>query len=136
MGAHSRSLQERVSRGRGSEGGPRAHRIKRPALTLRWAPLVAQMGKSLPTMPEAWVPSLGREDPLEKGGSHTTEQLTHTHTHTHTQALSPRITSGEAGGLRQRRGMEGVVVQGHKAREAGLGLDDPREARSTVVWVS
>ena len=32
--------------------------------------------------------------------------------------------------------MEGVVVQGHKAREAGLGLDDPREARSTVVWVS
>ena len=109
------------------------------------------MGKSLPTMPEAWVPSLGREDPLEKGGSDTTEQLTHTHTHagtvpsdnlrgththTHTQALSPRITSGEAGGLRQRRGLEGVVVQGHKAREAGLGLDDPREACSTVVWVS
>ena len=95
MGAHSRSLQERVSRGRGSEGGPRAHRIKQPALTLGWASLVAQMGKSLPTMPEAWVPSLGREDPLEKGGSDTTEQLTHTHTHTHTQALSPRITSGE-----------------------------------------
>ena len=136
MGAHSRSLQERVSRGRGSEGGPRAHRIKQPALTLGWASLVAQMGKSLPTMPEAWVPSLGREDPLEKGGSDTTEQLTHTHTHTHTQALSPRITSGEAGGLRQRRGLEGVVVQGHKAREAGLGLDDPREACSTVVWVS
>ena len=87
-------------------------------------------------MQETWVPSLGREDPLEMGGSHTTEQLTHTHTHTHTQALSPRITSGEAGGLRQSRGMEGVVVQGHKAREAGLGLDDPREARSTVVWVS
>ena len=81
MGAHSRSLQERVSRGRGSEGGPRAHRIKQPALTLGWASLVAQMGKSLPTMPEAWVPSLGREDPLEKGGSDTTEQLTHTHTH-------------------------------------------------------
>ena len=28
--------------------------------------LVAQMVKHLPTMRETWVPSLGREDPLEK----------------------------------------------------------------------
>ena len=27
---------------------------------------VAQMVKHLPTMPETWVQSLGREDPLEK----------------------------------------------------------------------
>ena len=32
-----------------------------------WAPLVAQMVKNLPAMREAWVQSLGREDPLEKG---------------------------------------------------------------------
>ena len=32
-----------------------------------WASLVAQMIKNLPTMQNTWVPSLGREDPLEKG---------------------------------------------------------------------
>ena len=31
-----------------------------------WASLVAQMVKPLPAMQEAWVQSLGREDPLEK----------------------------------------------------------------------
>ena len=31
-----------------------------------WASLVAQMVKSLPTMQETWVRSLGQEDPLEK----------------------------------------------------------------------
>ena len=30
-------------------------------------PLQAQMVKNLPAMPETWVPSLGQEDPLEKG---------------------------------------------------------------------
>ena len=29
--------------------------------------LVAQMAKNLPEVQETWVPSLGREDPLEKG---------------------------------------------------------------------
>ena len=29
--------------------------------------LVAQSVKSLPAVQETWVPSLGREDPLEKG---------------------------------------------------------------------
>ena len=32
-----------------------------------WASLVAQMVKNLPAMWETWVPSLGWEDPLEKG---------------------------------------------------------------------
>ena len=32
-----------------------------------WASLVAQMVKNLPVMLEAWVQSLGQEDPLEKG---------------------------------------------------------------------
>ena len=32
-----------------------------------WASLVAQMVKNLPAMQETWVPSLGREDPLEEG---------------------------------------------------------------------
>ena len=32
-----------------------------------WASLVAQLVKNLPAMQEAWVQSLGWEDPLEKG---------------------------------------------------------------------
>ena len=32
-----------------------------------WASLVAQTVKNLPAMQETWVPSLGREGPLEKG---------------------------------------------------------------------
>ena len=32
-----------------------------------WACLLAQLGKNLPAMWEAWVRSLGWEDPLEKG---------------------------------------------------------------------
>ena len=32
-----------------------------------WASLVAQEVKNLLAMPETWVRSLGREDPLEKG---------------------------------------------------------------------
>ena len=31
------------------------------------ASLVAQTVKNLPAMQETWVPSLGQEDPLEKG---------------------------------------------------------------------
>ena len=36
-------------------------------LQYSWAPLVAQLVKNLPAMLETWVPSLGWEDPLEKG---------------------------------------------------------------------
>ena len=32
-----------------------------------WASLVAQLVENLPAMWETWVPSLGWEDPLEKG---------------------------------------------------------------------
>ena len=32
-----------------------------------WAYLVAQLVKNPPAMRETWVPSLGWEDPLEKG---------------------------------------------------------------------
>ena len=41
----------------------------------RWASLVAQTVKPLPTMQETWVRSLGREDPLEK------EMATHSNIH-------------------------------------------------------
>ena len=34
---------------------------------LVWASLVAQLVKNPPAMRETWVPSLGWEDPLEKG---------------------------------------------------------------------
>ena len=34
---------------------------------MEWTSLVAQMVKNLPARQETWVPSLGGEDPLEKG---------------------------------------------------------------------
>ena len=60
-----------------------------------WASLVAQLVKNLPAMRETWVPSRGRDDPLEEGMAvrssilawrtpRTEEPLIHTHTHTHT----------------------------------------------------
>ena len=36
-------------------------------LQYSWASLVAQLEKNPPTIEETWVPSLGWEDPLEKG---------------------------------------------------------------------
>ena len=36
-------------------------------LMIKWTFLAAQLVKNLPTMQETWVPSLGWEDPLEKG---------------------------------------------------------------------
>ena len=36
-------------------------------LQCSWASLVAQLPKNLPAIWETWVPSLGWEDPLEKG---------------------------------------------------------------------
>ena len=35
--------------------------------TMTLASLVSHMVKNLPAMQENWVPSLGRDDPLEKG---------------------------------------------------------------------
>ena len=36
-------------------------------LRYSWASLVAQLVKNLPAIQETWTPSLGWEDPLEKG---------------------------------------------------------------------
>ena len=36
-------------------------------LQYSWASLVAQLVKNLPVVRDTWVPSLGWEDPLEKG---------------------------------------------------------------------
>ena len=36
-------------------------------LQYSWASLVAQLAKNLPAVWETWVPSLGWQDPLEKG---------------------------------------------------------------------
>ena len=53
-----------------------------------WASLVAQMVKNLPAMQETHVPSLGWEDPLEKGMA------------THSNILAQRIPWTEKpGGL-------------------------------------
>jgi len=38
-----------------------------PPLHYSWASLVAQLVKNPPALRETWVPSLGGEDPLEKG---------------------------------------------------------------------
>ena len=56
------------------------------------ASLVAQLVKNLPAMQETWVPSLGWEDPLEKG------------TATHSSILAWRISRTEGpGGLQSVR---------------------------------
>jgi len=45
-------------------------------LQYSWASLVAQLVKNLPAMREAYIQSLGCEDPLEKG-SHRSGEATH-----------------------------------------------------------
>ena len=47
-------------------GGSSGEGIGYP-LQYSWASLVARLVKNLPAMQEAWVLSLGWEDPLEKG---------------------------------------------------------------------
>ena len=51
-----------------------------------WASLAAQMVKNLPAMQETWPPSLGQEEPLEKG------------TAIHLSILSRRISRTEEPG--------------------------------------
>ena len=41
------------------------------SLRASWACLVVQTVKNLPAIQETWVQSLGREDPLEKGTTHS-----------------------------------------------------------------
>ena len=58
------------------------------AAALMGAALVALMAKNLPAVEETWVPSLGQEDPLEKGMA------------PHSNILAWRITwTEESGGL-------------------------------------
>ena len=63
---------------------------------LRGASLVAEMVKNLPAMKEMGVPSLGREDPLEKG------------TATHCSLLAWRIPWTEEPGRLQSTGSQRV----------------------------
>ena len=69
------------------------------AAALMGAALVALTAKNLPAVEETWVPSLGQEDPLEKGmaphssilgqeepgglQSMRSQRVRHRHTHTH-----------------------------------------------------
>ena len=57
-----------------------------------WASLAAQMVKNLPAMQETWPPSLGQEEPLEKG------------TATHFSILARRISRTEEPGRLQGMG--------------------------------
>ena len=57
-------------------------------VVITWASLVARVVKNLLAMQETWVPSLGQEDPLEKGMP------------THSSVLTWRIPwTEEPGGL-------------------------------------
>ena len=61
-----------------------------------WTSLVAQTVKSLPTMQETGVQSLGREDPLEKGMA------------THSSTLAWKIPWMEEAGKLQSMGLQRV----------------------------
>ena len=63
---------------------------------LQRAPRVAQMVKNLPAMQETWVPSLGPEDPLEKGMA------------SHSSVLAWRIPWTEEPGVLQSMGLQRV----------------------------
>ena len=61
-----------------------------------WASVVAQRLKCLPAMQETWVPSLGREDPLEKEMA------------THSSILAWRVPWTEEPGGLQSMGLQRV----------------------------
>ena len=63
------------------------------------ASLVAQMVKDLPAMWETWVPSLGWEDPLEKGMA------------THSSIFAWRIPWTEEPGRQQSMGWQSWIRQ-------------------------
>ena len=78
----------------GSGRSPR-ERIGYP-LQYSWASLVAQVVKNPPAMQEAWVQSLGWEDPLEEGMA------------AYSSILAWRIPQTEEPGRLQSRGLQGV----------------------------
>ena len=72
MGFHDSSVGKESACNGGDPGSiPRSGRSpgeeKGYPLQSSWASLVAQLVKNLPAVRETWVPSLGWEDPLEKG---------------------------------------------------------------------
>ena len=78
------------------------------------ASLVAQTVKNLPAMQETWVPSLGREDPLEKG------------TVTHSSSLAWRIP-------RDRGAWKAIWSMGSQMSptQEGLASSKPVETEAT-----
>ena len=64
-----------------------------------WASLVAQTVKNLPAVQETWVPSLGREGPLEKGMA------------THPSTLAWRVPWTEEPGGLQSTGSQRVTTE-------------------------
>ena len=70
------------------------------SLCILWASLVAQLIKNLPAIQETWVPSLGWEDPLEKG------------TATHSSILAWRIPWTKEPGRLQSVGSQRVGDHG------------------------
>jgi len=75
---------------------------------------VAQMVKNLPTMQKTWVPSLGREDPLEKGMA------------IHSSILAWRIPRTKEPGR-----LQSVVSQS----QTGLS-DHHHQGSGTAVWAT
>ena len=64
-----------------------------------WASLVTQLVKNPPPMRETWVPSLGEEDPLEKGMA------------THSSILAWRIPCTEESGVLQAMGSQSETTE-------------------------
>ena len=67
---------------------------------ITWSSLVAQTVKNPPAMQETWVPSLGWEDPLDKG-----------------MATTPVFWPGEFHG---QRSLTGYIPWGHKEWDTTL----------------
>ena len=117
MATHSSVLAWRIP-GTGEPGGlppMGSHRVRHEWCNLAaaaaaacpcWASQVAQTVKNQPAMPEMWVQSLGRKDPLEEGMA------------THSRILTWRIPwTEESGGLQsmgsQRVGHDWVTEHTH-----------------------
>ena len=71
-----------------------------PLLQIHGAFLVAQLTKNPPAIQETWVPSLGQEDPLERG------------TDTHSNILAWRINSMDRGAWQGSMGLQRVGHDG------------------------
>ena len=84
-------------------------------LQYSWASLVSQIVKKLPAVPEAWVQSLGCEDPLEEGMA------------THSSILAWRIPMG-------RGAWWAVVCGGHKKSDTTERLSTAQHEHWSVSF--